>query len=161
MARVILGSVGTRQDVASQTCVKTGLATNERLTIRGSTTPGWIHVLLIFTLIGWLFAIGNTQRRFVVTVPFTHAIHDRWRRLNRLAWLLGIGGIAATLWAVSTNFEHTVLLLGVPLGSLILGLVNSWTNNVGVRQNQDAELLLVRVHPAAASAMARSRAIHR
>ena len=154
MASAILGKTGNAVSAASHVCVKTGRPTHERVTLRGSTTPGWVNLLLIFSVFGWIFAMGMTERRFVVTVPFTHAVHDRWQRLNWLAWGLGVGGIALTFWAAFTSADRVLLPLAVTLGAFVLGLANSWINNVGVRQGHDDALLLVRVHPAAASAIA-------
>jgi hypothetical protein len=126
MANVVLGRSGSHVVVASEICVKSGIRTTERVIIRGSTIPGWVNVLLFFTVIGWLIASRMTSRRYRIDLPFTHAIHGRWRRIRRIAWLLGLVGVGGTIWAAQADVEHAGMLLGLSIGGLTLGLRNAW-----------------------------------
>jgi hypothetical protein len=153
MARVVLGRIGSEVVVASDRCVKSGVPTSQRIVVRGRTTPGWVHVLLVFTIIGWLFASGMASRRYRVEVPFRHELYDRWRRINRAAWLLGLLGAGLTLWATVAGGDRAGMFLAIAVGGLALGLGNALLHNVGVRQQDASELVLTRVHPDAAAAI--------
>lgn len=112
-----------------------------------------MHVLLIFTIIGWVFATAMASRRYRITVPFAHAAYDRWRRLHWLAWGLGVGGVAGAIGTGMAGWPDAWLLFGVSAAGLGLGLVNARVNTIGVRRDREGDLVLVRVHPAAAAAM--------
>jgi hypothetical protein len=159
MGSVVVGRAGADLVAASDLCVKSGRRTPDRVTVRGSTTPSWVNMLLIFTIVGWLFATGMSARRYRVAVPFSHEIHDRWRRLNRASWLVGVGGAGGTIWATSAGALHAWMLLGVSVVGLAIGLVNWAFNNVGVRINRDDELVLTRVHPTAVAAIRGARSV--
>lgn len=45
-------------------CVKTGRVTHDRVTLRGHTTPAWVTLLLLFTIIGFFIAGMMTSRRY-------------------------------------------------------------------------------------------------
>lgn len=154
MARVAIGRVGTTVDVATGVCVKTGRPTTQQVTIRGATTPGWVDFLVIFSFLSWLVATSGSSRRYRVDVPFLHEVHDRWRRRNRLAWLVGGGGFVLAVISVVSGKELAGLFLGMAAAGLALGVANALIDNVGVRQNRAGELVLTRVHQAAADAIA-------
>lgn len=151
MLDVILGRAGSSVLVDLNVCVKTGVATNQRVTLSGQTTPAWVTVLLLFTVIGYLFAGAMTSRRYRVTVPFTHAIHDRWRKNRRLAWAVGLAGAGALLLAATIGDNYADLWVGAGLaflaGSVAIGTNNALTNNVGIHMTRDNELVLTRAHP--------------
>lgn len=120
----------------------------------GSTTPGWVILLLLLTVIGWLIALTMTSRRYEIDIPFRHDLHERWRRLNRRVWLLGISGVAIALGSGLAGFDRAPLFLALSAVALVLWLVNHWANAPGVVLSRD-QLLLTRVHPALAASLAR------
>jgi hypothetical protein len=152
MADVILGPAGSNVLVDLDICVKTGQSTNERVTLRGQTTPAWITVLLLFTIIGFLFASAMTSRRYRVTLPFSHVVHDRWRNNRRLLWIVGLAGAGALIAATTFGSSYAGLWVGVGTafiaGAVIMGTANAMRNNVGVHLTRDNELVLTRAHPA-------------
>jgi hypothetical protein len=151
MADVILGRAGSAVLVDLDTCVKTGQVTSQRVTLRGHTTPAWITVLLLFTVIGFLLAGAMTSRRYRVTLPFAHAVHDRWRKNRRWAWAVGLTGAAALVTA-TTRHGHADVWVGIGLafiaGSIVIGIANAIRNNVGIHMTRDDDLVLTRAHPA-------------
>lgn len=159
MPCVVVGRAGADLVVASDLCVKSGRRTTDRVILRGSTTPAWVNMLLIFTIVGWLFATGMSARRYRLAVPVSHEIHGRWRRLNRTSWLVGVGGAGGTIWATSAGASHSWMLLGVSVVGLAIGLANGCVHNVGLRLNRDDELVLTRVHPTAVAAIRRARSV--
>ena len=160
MARVVVGIAGDEYLIVdSDICVKSGRRTSDRVTLRGGTTPGWVNVLLLFSILGWLFASGMSTRRYRMEVPFSHAIHARWRRWSRVAWLVGVGGLVVTIFAAAEGVQVEWMLLCVAVTALGMGLGNAFVNNVGVRENRDNELVLTRVHPTAAAALTRAGSV--
>jgi hypothetical protein len=155
----VVGRAGADLVVASDLCVKSGRRTVDRVIVGGGTTPGWVNILLIFTIVGWLLATGMSARRYRLAVPFSHEIHDRWRRLNRTSWLVGVGGAGGTIWATSAGAPHAWMLLGVSVVGLAMGLANGVFNNVGVRITRDRELVLTRVHLTAVAAIRRAGSV--
>lgn len=149
---VILGRAGSTVFVDIDICVKTGQVTSQRVTLRGQTTPAWVMLLLFLTVIGFLLASVMTSRRYRVTIPFTHAIHDRWRKNHRLAWGVGIAGAGALIAAATFGASYASLWIGIGIAFIVAGLVsgtaNAMTNNVGVHLTRDHELVLTRAHPA-------------
>jgi hypothetical protein len=150
MADVILGRAGSTVLVDLEMCVKTGATTTQRVTLRGSTTPGWITVLLLFTVVGFLIATAMTSRRYRVTLPFSHAVHDRWRQNRRLAWSTALAGAAALLMAGTGGSDYAGLWVGPGIafvaGGLAIGTTNALRNNVGIHVNGDNELVVTRAH---------------
>ena len=133
-------------------CVKSGVATKQRVTLRGQTTPAWVSFLLLFTVIGYLFAQAMTSRRYRVTLPFAHAIHDRWRRNRRLGWAVGLTGTGALVVATTVGHGYAGLWAGAGLafivGGVVIGTTNALVNSVGIHMTRDDELVLTRAHPA-------------
>jgi hypothetical protein len=158
VAIVAIGRVGEQIVVPTAVCVKSGVATTDRVIIRGSTTPAWVSALLLFTVIGWLFASGMAARSYRVDVPFRHDIHDRWQRFYRIAWGFGVVGAAGTVGAIIAGMDHALMPLVLSVAGLVTGLVNGLTNNVGVRQIDVDRLAMTRVNDAAAAAITRARA---
>ena len=152
MADVVLGRAGSTVLVDLDVCVKTGRVTNQRVTLRGQTTPAWVSFLLLFTIIGFLFVNAMTSRRYRVTLPFSHVVHDRWRMNRRLAWLLGLAGLSAWVAAATFGIDYAGLWVGVGIvfvsGAVIFGVTNALANNVGIHMTRDDELVLSRAHPA-------------
>ncbi|WP_148615223.1 hypothetical protein [Nocardioides rubriscoriae] len=97
MADVVLGRAGDTVVVDLDVCAKTGRATGHRVRFRGSTMPGWVVVLLLFTVVGFLLASTMTSRRYVVTVPLAASAHARWRRYRRVALLVAL--VALLRWS--------------------------------------------------------------
>ncbi|QIG44875.1 hypothetical protein G5V58_20685 [Nocardioides anomalus] len=151
MPDVILGRAGSTVVVDVDVCVKTGVATKHRVVLRGQTTPTWVSVLLLFTVVGYLFAQAMTSRRYHVTLPFAHAVHDRWRRNRRLCWAAGLAGTGAVVMAATVGHGYAGLWAGAGLtliaGGVVLGAANALVNNVGVRMTRADELVLTRAHP--------------
>lgn len=150
MADVILGRAGSTVLVDLDTCVKTGATTTQRVTLRGSTTPGWITALLLLTVIGFLIATAITSRRYRVTLPFSHTVHDRWRQNRRLAWSAGLAGGAALLVAATRADDDAGLWVGAGIafvaGGVAIGTTNALRHHVGIRVNGDNELVVTRAH---------------
>ncbi|MCL2613761.1 MAG: hypothetical protein FWD95_11095 [Nocardioidaceae bacterium] len=158
MAIVAVGPVGADVVVPTDVCVKSGVPTRDRVTIRGSTTPGWVWVLLLLTIVGWIFVSIMTSRRYRIEVPFRHDLNDRWRRTYRIATGLVVAGFGATIAAIIARLDHALVPLLLVVAGLLIGTVNGLVRNVGVRQIGDERLALTRVHPAAAAAITRARA---
>ncbi|KRA29428.1 MULTISPECIES: hypothetical protein [unclassified Nocardioides] len=150
MADVILGPAGSTVLVDLDICVKTGRVTDERVTLRGQTTPSWVTLLLLCSIVGFLFAAMMTSRRYRVTLPFSHAAHDRWSGNRRLAVLVGLAGVAVLVAAATVGDDFSGLLAGVGgafvAGGLGLGVLNAARNTVGVHVRRD-DLVLTRAHP--------------
>lgn len=143
MADVILGRAGSTVLIDLDICVKTGQVTSQRVTLRGQTTPAWVTILLLFTIIGYLLAGA---------MPFTHALHDQWRKNRRLAWAVGLAGIGALIAAATIGNRYSGLWVGTGVafmaGGLVIGTANAIRNNVGIHMTRDDELVLTRAHPA-------------
>jgi len=156
----VVGNAGDEYLVIdSDVCLKSGRRTSDKVTLRGGTTPSWVNVLLLFSIFGWVFASGMSTRRYRMQVPFSHAIHARWRRWSRVAWVVGVGGLGATIGAAAAGVQVEWMLLCVGVAALGMGLGNASMNNVGVRENRDNELVLTRVHPTAAAAIKRATSV--
>jgi MFS family permease len=152
MADVVLGPVGSRVDVDLGTCAKSGRPTAYRVEFRGSTAPGWVTVLLLVSIVGYLFADAMTSRRYRVTLPFSRELHDRWQRGRRVAWLVAAVGVAfvvATL-VVGGGTGFALLLVGVGLMAVAMlgGVVNAVRHGIGFRLTRDQELVVTGAHPA-------------
>ncbi len=152
MAEVILGRAENAVLVDLGICVKTGRATNEQVTLSGRTAPAWVTVLLLFSIIGYLIAGSMTSHRYRVTLPFTHAVHDRWRRHRRLAWGVGLAGVGALVSAFTIGANYVGVLVGVGIAwvsaGAVLATANASMNNVGIRMTRGGDLILTRAHPA-------------
>lgn len=157
MPDVTLGPAGSAIVVDLDVCVKSGVATAHRVTVRGQATPAWVTVLLLFTVVGYLFAGAMTSRGYRVTLPFSHSVHDRWRNNRRIARGAGAVGTAAVVAAAFVGDGMTGLVLGVGLafvaGGFVLGVANALRNNVGFYLTRDGELVLTRAHRAFARAV--------
>lgn len=157
MSEVVLGRAGSTVLVDLAVCAKTGQTTSQRVSFRGSTTPGWVIVLLLFTVVGFLLAMTMTSRRYRVTLPLVHEAFARWKRNRLMAWIVGSGGVAA-LVAAATNFGGEAGLwggVGIALvaAALVGDAVNRSLNGLGFRTKDD-DLILTRAHPAFAQAVA-------
>ncbi|XBB69692.1 hypothetical protein ABFU82_10395 [Nocardioides sp. WV_118_6] len=152
MAAVVIGHVGGEIAVPGEVCVKTGIRTREFVVLRGSTTPPWVNVLIVFTVIGWLWASSMAARRYRVEVPFLHRHWDRWRRIRRTAVLVALIGVILACWASVAGIPHSAAFLSLTVGGIALGIGNSLLNTVGLTQRGDL-LLLTRVHPDAVVAI--------
>lgn len=159
MATVVVGHVGTDVVVPSDVCVKSGVPTTHRVTLRGSTTPDWVIVLLVFTIIGWLFASVMSSRKYRVDVPFQPYLDKQWRQLRDLAVVVGSIGVIAAVVASLSGLDHAWVPLLLTVVAIVLGNVNSYRHLVGVQQRGPETLVLTRVHPAAAEAIVRGRAL--
>lgn len=157
MADVTLARAGSAVLVDLDVCVKTGVSTNNRVTLRGHTTPAWVTLLLLFSIIGFLIAGSMTSRRYRVTIPFSRPVHDRWRSNKALAWLAGLAGAGALVASLSVGGDPASLLVGGGVvllgGGAAIGAWNAWTNNVGIHVSHDGDLVLTRAHPAFAKAV--------
>ena len=156
MAQIAIGRVGSDVVLASDVCVKTGLPTSERVTIRGATVPSWIHALLVFTFLGWVFANAAASRRYRISVPFRHDAYNRWRRVRSLAWILGGAGIVLTVGSLRAGVSDGGAFLCLSAGALVLGVANGLLGTIGVRQHGD-RLVVTRVHRDAAVAIEETR----
>jgi hypothetical protein len=157
VSSVVVGRPGKQLVARSDICVKSGVPTVDRVVLRGSTTPGWVVVLLFLTVIGWVIALVMTSRRYEVDVPFRHDLYVRWLRTHVLSWLIGLGGVAGAVTAGQLGFGEAWILLGVTLVGILLGIGNSWATTAGVVQRGD-DLVLTRVHPAFVRSLARAAA---
>ncbi len=126
--------------------------------MRGSTIPSWVNLLLLVSIVGYLFVGGMTSRRYRVTLPFVHARYAHWVRNKMLVLLAGAIGIGAVIAAAVVEDEGLVgVLLGfglaVSLAAVVLGTINSWRNHVGFYVSREGDLVLTRAHPAFAEAI--------
>lgn len=157
MADVTLPWAAEKVVVDLDTCIKTGRTTNETVTLRGSTTPLWITVLLVVSVFGYLLATSMTKRRYELTVPFTHAAYDHWDTRQRRAWIVGLAGIALVGVGLVTGGSAAwpLALTGLALvaGGAVYGISNTHAHTVGVRVTRHNDLVIVRTHPAFAEAV--------
>jgi hypothetical protein len=154
MAEVVLGRAGTEVLVDLDVCAKTGRRTRDRVTLRGTTTPGWVLVLLLFTVVGFLLARAMTSRRYSVTLPFVHDVHDRWKRNRQLAWALGLVGLClVVVTAIAQAGPWGAIGLALVVVALIGGSVNGVRNGLGFSSDRDGDLVLSWVHPRFAEAV--------
>jgi hypothetical protein len=158
MAEVVLGPAGSRVDVDLGICAKSGRPTAYRVEFRGTTAPRWVVVLLLVSVVGYLFADAMTSRRYRVTLPFTRELHERWQRGRRTAWLVAAAGV---VFVVATPFVGggaglALLLVGVGLMTVAMlgGVVNAVRRGIGFRMTRDQELVVTGVHPAFAREVA-------
>lgn len=160
MSNVRLGRTGSTVVVDLDVCVKTGLPTTGTVTLRGSTTPPWVTFLLLVTVVGYLFASAMASQKFRVTLPYTHAVYDRWQKGRRLAWLLGLAGFAGLILALMTSSRYVGVWAGmafvVIVVALIFGVVNARRNGVGIVATRHDDLLVTHVHPDFAAAVRES-----
>ncbi len=158
VADVVLRRAGSTVLVDLDACAKTGRTTGQRVTLRGSTTPGWVIVLLLFTVVGFSLAQAMTSRRYSVTLPFVHEAYNRWKRNAFLAWVVGLGGPRAVWIAAAHHGDKAGIWGGVGIAllaaALVGGSVNSAVNGVGVRTTRDDDLVLTQAHPDFAHAIA-------
>lgn len=161
MADVVLGRAGDPVLIDLDVCAKSGRPTRDRVELRGSTMPAWVTLLLFFTIIGFLLAGAMTSRSYRVTLPIEHAIHDRWRRNRRRAWVAGLVGFGLLVWAAASS-EAGAAGPGVVVGlvliaaALVGGVVNDRSNNVGFGLTRNDDLVLTRAHDDFARAVARA-----
>ncbi len=158
MADVVLGRAGDAVLVDLDVCAKTGHPTSQRVRFRGSTTPGWVTVLLLLTVVGFLLASLMTSRRYEVTVPLARPAHDRWRRHKRVALIVALAG-AGALVAAATDLVGQAGFWGVSgivlvAAALVGGTVNSMVNGLEFHATRHGDLVLTRAHPAFAQAVA-------
>lgn len=158
MAEVVLGPAGSRVDVDLGTCAKSGRPTAYRVEFRGSTTPGWVGLLLLVSVVGFLFASSMTSRRYRVTLPFTHELHERWRRGRRMAWAFAAVGVVVIVAAAAIGGDAAVPGVAVGVGlmtvAMVGGVVNAVRHGIGFRMTRDQELVVTGVHPAFAREVA-------
>lgn len=158
MAEVVLGRAGSNILVDLDVCAKTGRVTGERVTIRGNTTPGWVLVLLLFTVIGFFLAYAMTSRRYLLTLPFAHDAFARWKRNALLAWVVGLAGVASVIaGAADVAGESAVwgsIGIAAVVAALVGGTVNTRVNGLTVRRTRDEDLVLTGAHAAFARAVA-------
>ncbi|MBC7631372.1 hypothetical protein [Aeromicrobium sp.] len=160
MADVVLGRAGDTVLVDLDVCAKTGHTTSQRVTLRGSTTPGWVIVLLAFTVVGFLLVCAMTSRRSRVTLPLDHGVYARWKRNGIVAWSVALGGVGALVAAATDYRGETEVWGGVGIGmvvaALVGGTVNSTVNGLGFGMTRHDDLVLTRAHPAFAQAVAQA-----
>ena len=160
MSNVRLGRTGSTVVVDLDVCVKSGLPTRGTVTLRGSTTPPWVTLLLLITVVGYLFANVMASQKFRVTLPFTHAVYDRWQKGRRLAWALGLAGVAGLALALITSSRYVGVWSGMAIVvitvALIGGVVNGRRNGVGIVATRHDDLVVTQVHPAFAAAVRES-----
>ncbi|GAA3534648.1 hypothetical protein [Nocardioides daeguensis] len=151
MADVILGRAGSTVLIDLDVCVKTGRVTHDRVTLRGHTTPAWVTLLLLFTIVGFFIAGMMSSRRYRVTLPFSHEVHERWRNNRRLAWLVALIGVCALMATATVGDDDAGLFVGSGFafmaGGVVLGTINAVKNNVGIRMTRDDDLVLTGAHP--------------
>ncbi|MFB9315780.1 hypothetical protein [Nocardioides plantarum] len=160
MSTVKLGRTGSTVVVDLEVCVKTGLPTRETVTINGSTTPPWVSFLLLITVLGYLFASAMASQKFRVTLPFTHAVYDRWKQGRRRAWLLGIVGLMGLVLALVASDGDAGAGVGasvvVIVVALVVGMSNGRRHGVGIVATRHDDLVVTRVHPSFAAAVRES-----
>lgn len=158
MAEVVLGPAGSRVDVDLGVCAKSGRPTAYRVEFRGSTTPGWVTLLLLVSVVGYLFASWMSARRYRVTLPFTHELHDRWQRGRRAAWAVAAVGVLVVVAAAVVGGRAAVpgVVLGIGLMTVATlgGVVNAVRHGIGFRMTRDQQLVVTGVHPAFAREVA-------
>lgn len=128
-------------------CVKTGVPTEEVASVRGSASPQWTGVLVLFSFLAWVVALFMTGRRYALVVPLREDVFRRHRALGRASVAQVVAGLAL---GILTSLQDSLMAMGflvVAVGGVVLGLVNEWVNSFGVRLSPDGALVLTRVHP--------------
>lgn len=151
MAEVILPGTGRTMVFDLDTCVKTGRTTSQRVTLRGRTTPSWVILLLLLSVIGFLLASSMTSRRYEITLPFDHAQYRRWFLGRGVAFIVGLIGAGTLVVGAMSRGQYAGAMalagLVIVLGAVVWGTFNGWVNGVAVRVNREHDLVLVGVHP--------------
>lgn len=152
MASVVIGRTGDDVVVPGGVCVKSGQPTRQFVIMRGSTTPAWVHVLLVFTIIGWIFASSMASTRFRAEVPFLHRRYELYRRGFLVAFGLAVFGVVAAILGAVLGADHAEAWLLVTLTGVLFGVGNGLLTTVGFHE-RDGLIVMTRVHPAAVAAI--------
>jgi type IV secretory pathway TrbD component len=128
-------------------CVKTGVATDDVASVRGSASPQWTGVMILFGFLAWVVALFMTGRRYALVVPLRGEVYRRHRDLGSASVATVVAGMLLGLFTSSTEGRYALWFLGLAGCGVVLGLVNEWVNSFGVRLAPDGTLVLTRVHP--------------
>jgi hypothetical protein len=128
-------------------CVKTGLPTEDVAAVRGSASPQWTGVMILFGFLAWVVALFLTGRRYALVVPLHGDVFRQHRDLGLASVAAVVAGSLLGLLTSSAGGPYAVWFLGMAGCGVVLGLVNEWVNSFGVRLTSEGALVLTRVHP--------------
>lgn len=151
-------------------CVKDGVWTSDRLTLRhrlSNEFPGVAWILLLLGPLGWIglliYAASRSGEQLDVRLPFSETAYQRFRwtrwRRNAAGLVFVVTGVLALVVRARPGVfdQGTAILLGaVALGALVMAVVEAVRHSsAGVRIDLDASrrwVTLGRVHPDFATA---------
>jgi hypothetical protein len=128
-------------------CVKTGLPTDDVVTVRGNASPQWTGVMVVFGFLAWLASMLLSGRRYSLEVPLQEHVLRRHRDLGRAGVVAAVAGFLLGLVAAYGGGDAAIWFLGIAAAGLVICVVNEWVNSFGVRLAPDGSLVLTRVHP--------------
>lgn len=128
-------------------CVKTGVPTDDVAAVRGSASPQWTGVMILFGFLAWVVALFMTGRRYALVVPLRQDVFRRHRDLGSASVATVVAGLLLGLVSASSDSPYAVWFLVLAVCGVVLGLVNEWVNSFGVRLTREGALVLTRVHP--------------
>jgi hypothetical protein len=136
-------------------CAKTGVPCDGLVKDTLHVVPRWVSALAVLLIVPYYLARPYTSRKIEARLPIAPERLDRIRRMVRLAWvalaLAGAGFMAALFGAGSVG----VAALVVGLAAYIVVIYSGDRMWVGARPTEnDAIVVLTRIHPAFAAALA-------
>ena len=148
-------------------CVKTGRIATDWQRVRFQSTPRWIYILILFSVVPFIIAWFMTRQVAVGAVPVAADISDRARRLRRQT--LVVWGAAIVLLFLSTVLPVDALRTGaVALAFVcllaVVGLQLAVAPGVSVggdvrRGGDGTVVVLRRVHPGFVAAVRRRQSL--
>jgi hypothetical protein len=143
-------------------CVKTGAPADGLVEVECSTLPAWTYLLLLGGIVPFFIALIFASETIRGQVPVHRVVFDRYRRLNRQAWLFtavaAMAGVTALLsdlgWVLWWVAGAAVIAAAVTFGRRGMG----WIDARPVRGTSLVELR--GVSPEFAAAVEAERANH-
>jgi hypothetical protein len=136
-------------------CAKTGVACDGLVKDTLRVVPRWVSALAILLIVPYLVGRLYTGRKLEAKLPIAPARIARIRRMVQAAWIalvVGAAGFMASLFGAG-GVAAIAFLVGVVAYIVIVYVGDQmW---VGARPgDRDDEVVLTRVHPAFAAALA-------
>lgn len=140
-------------------CAETGVPTEDGVELEVSRTPSWIGWLLLFSLVAYLIASGQTRERVRGFVPFDLEVARAHARTRRTAWLVALAGLAVLVGAAAASIGALAIAAGGVTGMAVLLGGLDVLRSVQARLDGSGEwVLLWRVDPRFAAAVEQQRA---